>query len=72
MSVEMWKTGKIERFKILLHFAFLLHFALYRVNAKCNKNNAKCSKFYSTWYMLVVWSEIVEYNMEMFSITNFY
>ena len=24
-------------FKILLHFAFLLHFALYRVNAKCNK-----------------------------------
>ena len=31
------ETGKIEAFKILLHFAFLLHFALYRVNAKCNK-----------------------------------
>ena len=38
MSVENDETGKIEWFKILLHFAFLLHFALYRVNAKCNKN----------------------------------
>ena len=37
MSVEMWKTVKIEPFKILLHFAFLIDFALYRVNAKCNK-----------------------------------
>ena len=33
MSVEMWETGKIEWFKILSHFAFVFHFALYRLNA---------------------------------------
>ena len=36
------------------------------------KIDAKCNKHLSICYMMVVWSETVEYNLEMFSITNFY
>ena len=34
------------------------------------KNNAKCNAFLSTCYMLVVWSETFENDLEMFPIPN--
>ena len=63
-------NGQHLRFKILLHFASLLHFALHRVQ-NVIKNNAKFNKL-STCFMLVVWSETLKYDLEMFSITKLY
>ena len=75
--IKLFKLAKLNeiRFYYILHFYYiciLLHSALQRTfSAKCNKNNAKFIKFLSTWFILVVWSEIVEYDFEMFYITNF-
>ena len=47
------KCGKQAKLNDLrfITFCVLLHFALYRVNAKCNKINAKCSKFINMVYV---------------------
>ena len=63
-----WATLNDLRFYYILCFYYILRCT--RLNVKCDKIKTKCNKLLSTCYMLVVWSKTVEYDLEMFSITN--
>ena len=70
------KCGTWAKFNDLKYYYILRFYYILRcigLNAKCDKKiNAKCNKNLSAWYLLVVWSKTVGYDLEMFSITHFY